>query len=94
MYDEAPAPPQREVPRRSTETLRLPVLRTLRGGWPVHVRVDYASLQYGDLVEVSGAQLRRDGTPEGRVWFTLKVDQLSEAVVGWVDVPHRAAVHR
>ncbi|NJP33673.1 hypothetical protein [Micromonospora thermarum] len=72
--------------------MRAAVLQLVHGGWPILVRVDYAALKYGDRVEVAGAQLRRDGTPQGRVWLTVDAQDLPTALVGWVELPHMPGV--
>ncbi|MEV7263960.1 hypothetical protein AB0N38_10455 [Micromonospora aurantiaca] len=65
--------------------MRLLVLRLEHAGRPVLLRVDHAALMVGDTVEVAGQQLARDGTPLGRMWMTVDVRKLSDAVVGAVE---------
>lgn len=71
--------------------MRVAVLQVLHGGWPVLMRVDYAALTYGGRIELAGAHLTRDGTPQGRVWLTVDAEDFRKTpVVGWVEVPHLA----
>lgn len=50
-----------------------------RGRCRLIMRVEHAALYGGDLVELAGQQLARDGTPMGRVWLVARLHDLPAA---------------